>query len=649
MKKVLLLLIPASVSAAALAQEPNRHNHADSLLSRWVVDLNLLGGLASQTFTTANTAGNYLNGLNINTGQLTYTNGSAFGGDAQLGFFFGKKRHFGLGTGIMYMEQNGDAVLNNYHVEYQATDGNGNIYRQVVTGNDLKEAVKSTNINIPLVLKYKTRFSKHWGFTADAGALFNVQMQNAYTTGGSFDYEAIYKFTQSDGGTTSIYDNSPTPSVNDWMITKAEFLKNNPNGNLQDYFNAKRALGFNVGDGLAPGTHTGTTSYTAGSIGFLVQPSINYYLSNYVALNFGVYYMVQPFKNNAQSNYRLTDGINNYSSVLNNVTASTNQSYGLNAGVRFFFCKKHPAPLVITSIDQSSPSQCSLCDGSMALRGLTPNVPVTVDYSLNGAPATKFVSTVDDKGQVNIPNLCAGTYTGIAATIRRKTAIGTTVTLADPVVNITSQNPANPSAPGICDGAVKFSGLNAGKSATINYNLNGSPQTPFTGNINPDNSITINNLCEGKYTGIIARVNNCTANGTDFTLVAPAPPAPAPPAPPAEDMDISEPILFDFNKTTVHKSSYPELEKAAEIMKEDKTKTITINGYTDIIGTKAYNKVLSVKRAKAVKKDLTKLGINPRRLKTVGHGANSPIESNKTAEGRHEDRRAVMDLEPKGK
>lgn len=637
-----------SISASVMAQEPNRHNHADSLLSRWVVDVNVLGGGASQMFTTANTGGNYLNGVNINTGKLTYNNGSSFGGDAQLGFFFGKKRHFGLGTGIMYMQQNGFASLNNYHVEYQSTDGNGNIYRQVVTGNNISETINSTNINVPLVLKYKTRFSKHWGFTADAGALFNIQMQNAYTANGSFNYEAIYKFEQNDGGTISVYDNSPTPSVNDWMITKAEFLKNNPNGNLQEYFSAKRALGFNVGDNLTPTTRTGNSSYTTGSVGLLVQPSINYYLSNYVALNFGVYYMVQPFKNNAQSNYQLTDGIGNYTSVLKSVTASTNQEYGINIGVRFFFCKKHPSPLVITSIDQSSPSQCGLCDGSMALRGLTPNMPVTVDYSLNGTPATKIVSTADDKGQVNIPNLCAGTYTGIAATIRRKTAIGTTVTLADPIIRITGQNPVNPSASGKCDGGVKFDGLNAGKSATINYNLNGSPQTAFTGMVNPDNSITINNLCEGTYSGIVARVNNCTANGSDFTLVAPAPPPPPPPVV-EEKTDISEPILFDFNKTTVHRDSYAELARAAGIMKRDKTKTIVINGYTDIIGTKKYNKVLSVKRAKAVKKHLTKLGVNPSRLKTVGHGANSPVESNKTSEGRHEDRRAVMDLEPSGK
>ncbi len=243
MKKLLFLLIAAGGSASAIAQSSTPGYSADSLLSRWVLDINLLGGIAGQDLTTASSVANYPNALNMNTGQLKYKNGYSFGADAQLGFFFGEKRHFGFGTGIMFLQQHGDASLDNYHVEYQATDGAGNIYRQLVTGN-VKEEIVSSMINIPVVLKYKNRFSKHWGFTADAGALVNMNIKNAYTTHASFDNEAIYKFVSNEeGGKTSVYDNSPIPDPNDWMITKAEFLKNNPTGNLQDYFNAKRASG----------------------------------------------------------------------------------------------------------------------------------------------------------------------------------------------------------------------------------------------------------------------------------------------------------------------------------------------------------------------------------------------------------------------
>ena len=81
-------------------------------------------------------------------------------------------------------------------------------------------------------------------------------------------------------------------------------------------------------------------------------------------------------------------------------------------------------------------------------------------------------------------------------------------------------------------------------------------------------------------------------------------------------------------------------------MKEDPSMKIRVDGYTDTVGTAKYNKILSLERANAVKKHLTKLGVNPRRVKTYGYGSKQPVEPNKTAEGRREDRRAVMHTQP---
>jgi len=643
MKKLLILLIAASGSLCAHAQDTTKHKFThDADLGRWVIDLNLLGGGASQNFNTSATTASYLNPLNMNTGELKYRNGYSYGGDAQLGFFFGKKKHFGIGAGIMYMQQNGDAILNNYHVEYQATDGAGNVYRQLVTGNNVRENIISTMYNIPVVLKYKNRFSKHWGFTMDAGALINLQMKNAYTSYANFDYEAIYKFVNNDGGgQTSVYDNLPVPNSNDWMITKAEFYKNNPTANLQDYFSAKRALGYNVGTNLSPAQQKGNISYTQGSVGFIVQPSFNYFLSDKVALNFGGYYMLQPFKNNAQSNYRLTNGEGGYSSSLNSVTSSTNQAYGLNLGVRFFFGKKR-APLAITSMEQTAPSQCGLCDGGIILHGLTPNEPVNVDYSLNGGPTAKYATTVQPDGVVKINNLCAGTYTAISATIKRRNAAGQSITIADPVMSISSENITNPTITGTCNGAVLLNGLYAGKSVTINYYLDGAPQAAYTGVVNTDNSITLNNLCAGKYTGIVAKINTCVANGTDFALVAPAPPPPPPAPVVVEEPAYNAPILFDFNKATIHVSSYAQLNEESKELRKETDLYIRVDAYTDAIGSDAYNQKLSVRRANAVKTYLKKKGANPARIKIYGHGKKDPAADNSTDEGRSKNRRATI-------
>ncbi len=191
MKRILLLMAGfAAISAGAQGQKPYTR---DSSLSRWVIDVNFLGGGVTQTYTAANTSANYLNSLNANTGKLGFANGAAFGGDAQLGFFFGHNRHWGIGTGVLYLRETGNTTLDNFHVEYQSTDANGNTFRQLVTGSGINEKMTIDNFNIPLVLKYKARFSKHWGFAADAGALFNLQMKNGYKTNAAFDYEAIYK------------------------------------------------------------------------------------------------------------------------------------------------------------------------------------------------------------------------------------------------------------------------------------------------------------------------------------------------------------------------------------------------------------------------------------------------------------------------
>ena len=201
--KRILLFIAGFATLSATAQD-QKHTYArDSSLSRWVIDVNFLGGGVTQTFTAANTAGNYLNSVNTNTGKLGFENGAAFGGDAQLGFFFGHNRHWGIGTGVLYLREMGNTTLDNFHVEYQSTDANGNTFRQLVTGNSINEKMTIDNFNIPLVLKYKARFSKHWGFAADAGALFNLQMKNGYNTNAAFDYEAIYKLNPNGDGTST--------------------------------------------------------------------------------------------------------------------------------------------------------------------------------------------------------------------------------------------------------------------------------------------------------------------------------------------------------------------------------------------------------------------------------------------------------------
>ena len=70
--------------------------------------------------------------------------------------------------------------------------------------------------------------------------------------------------------------------------------------------------------------------------------------------------------------------------------------------------------------------------------------------------------------------------------------------------------------------------------------------------------------------------------------------------------------------------------------------TAKIEGYTDSVGTDAYNLKLSDRRAKSVFDYLTSRGVDPARLKSKGFGEADPIASNETDEGRQQNRRVML-------
>ena len=145
MKKIICSLFAAGSALSAIAQAPSQSWSQDKDLSRVVLDLNFLGGGFSQTMDMAKTQPNYLNGINVSQGTTDFHNGLAVGGDVQLGFFVGKNKHWGIGTGLMYMREWGDLKLSNFHADYQSTDNNGYVFRQIVTANTVEERIKTDN------------------------------------------------------------------------------------------------------------------------------------------------------------------------------------------------------------------------------------------------------------------------------------------------------------------------------------------------------------------------------------------------------------------------------------------------------------------------------------------------------------------------
>ena len=598
------MLIAAGCTYSAIAQKSTTiHNtvkkYDDASLGRWTIDANLKGGSFTQNLAAQGTEANYLNGVNLNIPNPAFSNGGQLGGDLQLGFFVGEQRHWGIGTGLMYTRQWGDLTMQNYHAEYQSTDYQGHTFRQLVSSGAVRETIKTDNFSIPLLAKYKTRFSKRWGFAAEAGPLFNISMKSRYNTNATFDYEAIYQLTSNPAGNpTYTYDPSPVPADRDWLITRNHFIKNNSEGNPQDYFNGLRSQGYNVGLGVQPDRSTGTVT-SRGSVGFLVQPSVNYFFSDDVALNVGAYYSYMPYTT-ANDGYRLTDKTGEYNSLVNASRRSETQSFGANVGLRFFFGKmkdsdhdgvadkKDKCPDVF-GLPQFDGCPDTDKDGVQDSRDSCVDVPGLIQF--HGCPDT------DGDG---IPDrLDACPYQAGPREFH-----GCPDTDHD---GIPDKDDLCPTVPGLRE-------------------FQGCPDTDGDGV--PDNKDKCPAIA-GPADNMGCPLDTVKISTWHGNL-------------PVDDAGISTPILFHVNKATIHPSSYPILQKAAAAMKNNQDMRIVVDGHTDITGPVAFNNSLSQKRANAVRSYLIKLGADPKRLKAVGHGSRKPIASNKTKEGRSKNRRAVM-------
>ncbi len=99
---------------------------------------------------------------------------------------------------------------------------------------------------------------------------------------------------------------------------------------------------------------------------------------------------------------------------------------------------------------------------------------------------------------------------------------------------------------------------------------------------------------------------------------------------------------FEFNKAELLSNAYELLAPLVKSMKVDSTLKFKVAGYTDAIGSEAYNMDLSRRRAQAVVDYLVSQGIDAGRFEVVPMGKSDPVASNSTAEGRAMNRRVEI-------
>ncbi|HVZ96479.1 MAG TPA: OmpA family protein [Chitinophagaceae bacterium] len=103
-------------------------------------------------------------------------------------------------------------------------------------------------------------------------------------------------------------------------------------------------------------------------------------------------------------------------------------------------------------------------------------------------------------------------------------------------------------------------------------------------------------------------------------------------------------IYFATGSSKLLAKSFPSLKEVVQILKDNPTYKINIDGYTDNTGTPEKNQVLSENRANSVKDYLVKNGVDESKITATGHGQDDPVADNKTAAGRAKNRRVEMKL-----
>jgi len=105
---------------------------------------------------------------------------------------------------------------------------------------------------------------------------------------------------------------------------------------------------------------------------------------------------------------------------------------------------------------------------------------------------------------------------------------------------------------------------------------------------------------------------------------------------------ISLHINFDPGKSSIRPDSLPIIDQIVATMKRNGSLNLSVEGYTDNIGTPQSNIALSLARAKSVVTAVTAAGVTSSRLTAVGHGQDNPVADNDTEDGRAQNRRVVL-------
>jgi outer membrane protein OmpA-like peptidoglycan-associated protein len=108
------------------------------------------------------------------------------------------------------------------------------------------------------------------------------------------------------------------------------------------------------------------------------------------------------------------------------------------------------------------------------------------------------------------------------------------------------------------------------------------------------------------------------------------------------EFGMADRLLFPTDHARLAPSQADRIAGIARALKAVDIVRLRVEGHTDATGTAAHNQRLSRQRADAVTRALIAGGLSAADIATIGLGKTRPLESNRTATGRAENRRVVI-------
>lgn len=96
--------------------------------------------------------------------------------------------------------------------------------------------------------------------------------------------------------------------------------------------------------------------------------------------------------------------------------------------------------------------------------------------------------------------------------------------------------------------------------------------------------------------------------------------------PTAQEDGLFRDIHFEYDSSAVPRSDYDQLQRDAEVLRDDSLLHAEIEGHCDKRGTNEYNLALGEERARAIAELLVSFGVPAAQLSTISYGEEIPLD-----------------------